>query len=220
MSYISRGDATGMSAHDQSWRQLAIHGNLSSSRADSSADGADGADAADGADDDVEAFTPAFQFSAFRFIEVSYNQTGAAFQEPDLSSLTCFRIGTSFDWVGDVKVAAPAMARVPATRPAAPANPADVTLAAAPKTVAAAPPPPPTPPTTTAAERFNVVVAATRSTAISNYLFDIPTDCPHREAGRNPPLATKNLLEDTDGLRRPLRSIHQCPLDAVALCFC
>ena len=40
------------------------------------------------------------------------------------------------------------------------------------------------------------------------------------------PLATKILLEDTDGLRRPPSSskggdaIHQCPLDAVALCFC
>ena len=45
------------------------------------------------------------------------------------------------------------------------------------------------------------------------------------------PLATKNLLEVTDGLRRPLRrvvaplrrwgdAIHQRPLDAVALCFC
>ena len=34
------------------------------------------------------------------------------------------------------------------------------------------------------------------------------------------PLATKNLLEDTDGLRRPPSTIHQCPLDAVALCFC
>ena len=43
-------------------------------------------------------------------------------------------------------------------------------------------------------------------------------------AGRKPPLATKSLLEDTDGLRRPPPSkggdaIHQCPLDAVALCF-
>ena len=38
-------------------------------------------------------------------------------------------------------------------------------------------------------------------------------------------LATKNLLEDTDGLRRPPLegggdAIHQCPLDAVACCFC
>ena len=42
-------------------------------------------------------------------------------------------------------------------------------------------------------------------------------------AGRNKqtPLATKNLLEDTDGLRRPpfYDAIHQCPLDRVALCF-
>ena len=47
---------------------------------------------------------------------------------------------------------------------------------------------------------------------------------PHA-SGRKSPLATKNLLEDTDGLRRPrlLRggdAIHQCPLDAVALYFC
>jgi hypothetical protein len=34
----------------------------------------------------------------------------------------------------------------------------------------------------------------------------------------NPPLATKNLLEDTDGLRsRGGDAIHQCLLDAVAL---
>ena len=46
-------------------------------------------------------------------------------------------------------------------------------------------------------------------------------------AGRNkqPPLATENLLEDTDGLRRPPSSkggdaIHQCPLGAAALYFC
>ena len=43
--------------------------------------------------------------------------------------------------------------------------------------------------------------------------------------GRKSPLATKNLLEVTDGLRRPtpLRrgddAIHQRPLDVAALCF-
>ena len=46
-------------------------------------------------------------------------------------------------------------------------------------------------------------------------------------AKQTTPLATKNLLEDTDGLRRPPSihskggdAIHQWPLDAVALCFC
>ena len=43
-------------------------------------------------------------------------------------------------------------------------------------------------------------------------------------ASAKTPLATKNLLEVTDGLRRRPPSkggdaIHQCPLDAVALCF-
>ena len=32
------------------------------------------------------------------------------------------------------------------------------------------------------------------------------------------PLATEILLKGTDGLRRP--PFYQCPLDAVALCFC
>ena len=40
------------------------------------------------------------------------------------------------------------------------------------------------------------------------------------EAGRKSPLATKNLLEDTDGLSKGGDAIHQCPLDAAALCFC
>ena len=46
---------------------------------------------------------------------------------------------------------------------------------------------------------------------------------PARGRNKQTPLATKNLLEDTDGLRRPPSkggdAIHQCPLDAVALCF-
>lgn len=50
MSYTTRGDATGMSAHEASWRKLALGGTAN--------------------DTDVEAFTPAFQFSAFRFVEV------------------------------------------------------------------------------------------------------------------------------------------------------
>ena len=33
-------------------------------------------------------------------------------------------------------------------------------------------------------------------------------------------LPTEILLEDTDGLSRGGDAIHQCPLDAVALCFC
>ena len=38
------------------------------------------------------------------------------------------------------------------------------------------------------------------------------------ETNKQIPLATKNLLEDTDCLRGG-DAIHQCPLDAVALCF-
>lgn len=151
MSYIARGDASGMSAHDKSWRQLAQPGNISISHTE-----AFGSDGTIIDSKDVEAFTPAFQFSAFRFIQVTYSQTGAGFKGPDDSSLACYRIGTSFDWTGDVKVAA---------------GPAQGGLQRSVKNAAG----------TTAAERFNVVVAATRSTAVSNYLMDVPTDCPHRE---------------------------------------
>ena len=141
MSYVASGDASGMSAHEQSWRQLALHGNASS--------------AADDIDGELEAFTPAFQFSAFRFIEVTYSHTTSPLKVPDTSSMACYRVGAGFDWTGDVIVAAP---------PAASSGKA---------THGGTP--------TTAAHRFNTVVAATRSTAISNYLMDVPTDCPHRE---------------------------------------
>ena len=73
-----------------------------------------GGDASHGAKDEpaLEAFTPAFTYSAFKYVEVSY--TGAdsvplpVLSPPDASSLTCYRIGVGFDWVGDVAVAAPA----------------------------------------------------------------------------------------------------------------
>jgi hypothetical protein len=143
-SYVCRGDATGMSAHERSWRRLAIGGNTS------------------GADDpDREAFTPAFQFSAFRFIEASYDSS-TPLPPPDVTSIACYRVGVGFDWIGDVAVA-PALHEGVAEH--AENMTTDMTRDMS----------------TTAAERFNAVVAATRSTAISNYLMDIPTDCPHRE---------------------------------------
>mgnify|MGYP001315923347 CR=1 FL=1 len=117
-SYTCRGNGDYLGAHDARWRALALGT----------------------ADAPVEAFTPAFQFSAFRFIEATYDGFGGPVPPPTLASLACYRIGTSFDWVGDVAVAG-----------------------------------------SPAAERFNTVVMATRSSAISNYLMDIPTDCPHRE---------------------------------------
>jgi hypothetical protein len=142
MSYIARGKASAMSAHERSWRQLALHGNITQQQQDN--------------DNELEAFTPAFQFSAFRFVEVSYNGLSEESPAPDAASLACYRIGTGFDWTGDVVVAAPVEAKAEAE--------ASVNTNA-----------------TTAAHRFNTVVSAARSTAISNYLFDVPTDCPHRE---------------------------------------
>ena len=142
-----------MNAHEISWRQLALGG---------------------GAKDEssTEAFTPAFQFSAFRFVEVTYGgeYDSSTTPGPDEASLACHRIGAGFDWTGDVVVAPPPPPERPA--PSAPSASGEPAAAAAAATAAAA---------TTAAERFNAVVAATRSTAISNYLMDIPTDCPHRE---------------------------------------
>lgn len=43
------------------------------------------------------------------------------------------------------------------------------------------PPRPPAADPTTLADRFNAVVAAARSTAIANYVMDIPTDSPQEE---------------------------------------
>ena len=144
-SYICAGNATGMSAHERSWRRLAVGGNTS------------------GADDvEREAFTPAFQFSAFRFIEVSYDTSAseasgaAVLVPPDAASLACYRIGVGFDWTGDVSLASTTGGSTSSGTDAIDTVP-------------------------TAAERLNTVVAATRSTAVSNYLMDVPTDCPHRE---------------------------------------
>lgn len=134
ISYVARGNGTwGMSAHDKSWQRLALHGRSAAarrpgSRRDASSQASDG---------QFEAFTPAFQFSAFRFVQVTL---AGAPQSLDISSITCFRIGVGFDWTGDVAVAsAAAESRKEASKP-------------------------------TAAERFNTVVAAARSTAIS-YVF-------------------------------------------------
>ena len=145
MAYVARGNASAMSAHERSWRELALHGNIITQfpRENAHADS--------GADDELEAFTPAFQFSAFRFVEVSYVGLSKQTAPPDAASLACYRIGTGFDWSGDVVVAAsPQSAETAGNAP-------------------------------TAAHRFNTVVSAGRSTAVSNYLFDVPTDCPHRE---------------------------------------
>ena len=147
-SYVARGDALGMGTHEKMWRRLAISGS------------------ADGADDDArEAFTPAFQYTGFKFIEVSSSLGEVAYAGPDLgmsspniSSLVCHRIGVGFDWIGDVAVSA----TVSQSRPFG--GTINHSTQA-----------------TTAAQRFNRVVAATRATAIANYVFDLPTDCPTRE---------------------------------------
>jgi hypothetical protein len=156
MSFIARGDATGMSAHDLSWRQLALRNNASA--------------IPNATEAELEAFTPAFQFSAFRFIEVTYDMTyeddhrqseataaGAAissFQPPDKTSLACHRIGAGFDWIGDVVVAPPVAADAAvATASNGESQDHEASGGGA----------------TTAAHRFNAVVAATRSTATSNY---------------------------------------------------
>ena len=136
VSYVARGDASGLGAHDRAWRQLALHGNTT----------AVGGAVTD-PELDVEAFTPAFQFSAFRFVEVTYDwPMSLPFAPPDVRAVTCYRVGAGFDWTGDVSVAADSTSEPHGTGG------------------------------TSAAERFNTVVAATRSTAISNYLMDVPTD--------------------------------------------
>ena len=139
--------------------------------------------------DSREAFTPAFQFSAFRFIQVTYTGAASPASAPDASDLTCYRIGAAFDWIGDVAVAAPSSSSSsssssPSSSSSAAAAAAGGSPRAATRGGGAGPSAVPVPtaaPSTTAAERFNTVVAAARSTAISNYLMDVPTDCPHRE---------------------------------------
>ena len=169
MSYIARGDATGMGAHDTSWRQLALTGDASSP--------------ANTTEAQLEAFTPAFQFSAFRFIEVTYDRGDqyepvmSTLQPPDMTSLACYRVGAAFDWSGDIVVAPPESAVPAGTLSEEYSRGHDeVDSTNSPST-----PTTKTPSATTAAHRFNTVVAATRSTAISNYLMDFPTDCPHRK---------------------------------------
>ena len=100
-------------------------------------------------------FGAAFQFSAFRFVQVTYEwpASAAPVPAPSAQSLACYRIGAGFDWTGDVVVAADDEAQSDSSEGV-----------------------------TTPAERFNTVVVATRSTAISNYLMDVPTDCPHRKS--------------------------------------
>jgi hypothetical protein len=163
MSYIARGDATGMGAHDISWRQLALTGRASSP--------------ANATEAQLEAFTPAFQFSAFRFVEVTYDHEDqhevaamSTLQPPEMTSLACYRVGAAFDWTGDIMVAPPESV-FPAGTSSEEGFRGQETADNKPRRVSSP----------TAAHRFNTVVAATRSTAISNYLMDFPTDCPHRE---------------------------------------
>ena len=96
----------------------------------------------------------------------------------DTASLACYRVGAGFDWMGDIVVAAPLP---PASAPGHPATTPTPTSTTATTTTTTTTTSTTAAAATTAAERFNTVVAATRSTAISNYLMDIPTDCPHRE---------------------------------------
>lgn len=148
-SYVCRGNSDGMTAHEQSWRRLALAGNTTGSD-----------------NQHLEAFTPAFQFSAFRFVEITYDGP-TPLLPPTIPSLTCYRIGVAFDWVGDVVVGA---AESP-NQGTGTLNSDSAVHSESTKTKT----------TQTAAERFNTVVAATRWTAVSNYLMDVPTDCPHRE---------------------------------------
>ena len=72
--------------------------------------------------------------------------------------------------------------------------------------------------TSSRSEGHGIIVDETQSIRVVAVYLD------YTARGRKSSLATKNLLEDTDGLRRPPLegggdAIHQCPLDAVALCF-
>jgi uncharacterized membrane protein YgcG len=115
-TYTCRGNATGMGAHDVSWRRLALSGNASDDANDQP---------------EREAFTPAFTYSAFKYLDLTYydappSEAGAAATggggggggssrlagRPgppalDLPLLSCLRIGTGFDHTGDVVVAGP-----------------------------------------------------------------------------------------------------------------
>jgi hypothetical protein len=115
-TYTCRGDASGMSAHEINWRRLAISGNSSRARIHSgTGDGVNSVPASKAKsghmmmdDPELEAFTPAFQYSSFKFISVTYDvPAGSKLLPPDPSSLACYRVGVGFDWIGDVRVAGP-----------------------------------------------------------------------------------------------------------------
>lgn len=274
-TYTCRGNAMGMGAHEKSWRRLAVGGSAAIGSKD---------------EPELEAFTPSFTYSAFKFVEVTYNEDVPA---PDASSMRCFRVGTGFDWTGDVAVGAAGETDPDDSSAPTPATPTEAltrcgrvaenhnltlgcsggrlidkilfasfgstvgscaagfrdgtcsstgkiancsmdviakacvgkTSCVVPATVenfgqpcphvvkslaaevhcsgdpagraesckqscyddTLRPPAPPTPPAppgaagSTPAQRFNAVVAATRSTAIANYVMDIPTDSPQEE---------------------------------------
>jgi hypothetical protein len=86
--YTCRGDATGMGTHDRSWRRLAVSGSA----------------AVGSRDEPLEAFTPSFTYSAFKYVEVTYRGSKAPLPAPNASSMRCFRVGVGFDWIGDVTV--------------------------------------------------------------------------------------------------------------------
>ena len=59
-------------------------------------------------DPELEAFTPAFQYTSFKFISVTYHVPDASeIPPPEVSSMACYRVGVGFDWTGDVQVAGP-----------------------------------------------------------------------------------------------------------------
>lgn len=87
-TYTCRGDASGMGAHDKSWRRLAVGGSAAVGSKD---------------DPELESFTPSFTYSAFKYIEVTYNSKEQLLA-PNISSMRCLRVGVGFDWTGDVVV--------------------------------------------------------------------------------------------------------------------
>ena len=128
-TYTCRGDATGMGSHEKSWRRLTVGGSAAVGSRD---------------DPELEAFTPSFTYSAFKYVEVTYGSE-EPLPAPTTASMRCFRVGVGFDWTGDVAVGERFATRT-----------ADEETSRF---------------TTTPAQRFNAVVAATRSTAIANYVM-------------------------------------------------
>ena len=152
--YFCRGSAAGMGANDVAWRRVAINGNASDAAHDVP---------------QQEAFTPTFKFSAFKYLEVSYAGFSTSLPMPSTQSVSCSRIGTGFDWIGDVELGPPAPTP---TLCDIISNPYNQTKNCGGNKIMSG---------FMAAERLNAVVAAARSTSIANYVMDIPTDSPQEE---------------------------------------